>query len=88
MEASGTKRGSKFNLPLFCDTGAGLDICSQNTAKRMGLKIHFDPKIPQNIYDVSRNNIQMFGFVVVYIHHEEYTKPMKVTVAKNLGRDG
>ena len=26
VEASGSKRGNKFDLPLFCDTGAGLDI--------------------------------------------------------------
>ena len=84
MEASGTKRGSKFDLPLFCNTGAGLDICSLKTAKLMGLKIHFDPQNPQNIYDVSGNNIQRVGFVVFYIHHEGYIKPMKITVAKNL----
>ena len=40
VEASGTKRGSKFDLSLFCITGAGLDICSLKTTKLMGLKIH------------------------------------------------
>ena len=29
----------------------------------------------------------MLGFVLVYINHKEYTKPMKVTMAKNLGKD-
>ena len=48
----------------------------------MGLKVHYDPQAPQNIYDVGGNNILMVGFVVIYIHHEGYIKPMKITVAK------
>ena len=42
----------------------------------------------QNIYDVSGNNIQVVGFTIIYIHCEGLVRPLKVTVAKNLGRDG
>ena len=88
VEASGSKRGNKFDLPLFCNTGAGLDICSLQTTKLMGLKVHYDPQSPQNIYDVSGKNIPMVGYTIIYIHHGDFVRPMKVNIARNLGRDG
>ena len=42
----------------------------------------------QNIFNVSGNNIKLVGFTIVYIHHKDIIRPLKVIVAKNLGRDG
>lgn len=30
----------------------------------------------------------MVGFTIIYIHHEGYIRPLKVSVTKNLERDG
>ena len=42
----------------------------------------------EHIYNVSGNNIQMVGFVIIYIHHKGYTRLLMVPVAKKIGRDG
>ena len=41
-EVGVSQRGRKFMMPLYFNTGAGIDICSLNTAKRQGLLVHYE----------------------------------------------
>ena len=36
-------------------------------------------------YDVSGNNIQIIGFTIIYLHCGKLRKPLKISIAKNLG---
>ena len=77
-----------FNLPLSCDTGAGIDICSLTTAQMYGFRIRYEEGKHTNIYDVSGNNIRIVVFTIIYLHCGKLRKPLKVNIAENLGRDG
>ena len=86
IQASAQVRGTQFWMPLFCDTGASIDIISVQTARRKGVKV--DCKfIPQHIVDVQGNAIKLAGTATFYLHHEGHIRRLVVTVAENLGRD-
>ena len=41
IDASTSIAGDKFNLSLFCDTGAAIDVCSMDTVIKRGAKIEY-----------------------------------------------
>ena len=88
IQASTRHYSGNFDLPVFCDTGAGIDICSLATAQMYGFRIRYEEGHNSNIYDVSGNNIKMVGYTIIYLHCGKLRKPLKVNIAENLGREG
>ena len=88
IQASTSHYSGNFNLPLFCDMGAGIDICSLTTAQMYRFRIRYEEGKHNNIYDVSGNNIRIVGLTIVYLHCGKLRKPLKINSAENLGRDG
>ena len=86
IDASAEIRGTKFSIPLFCDTGASIDITSAKTVRKRGINIDYRT-IPQKIVDVQGNTIKLLGTATFYLHHEGHIRRLVVTVADNLGRD-
>ena len=39
IDACMTIAGDKFNMSLFCDTGAAIDVCAMDTVVKRGAKI-------------------------------------------------
>ena len=88
VTASSTHRSELFDLPLFCDMGAGINIRSLTTARMHGFKIHYEADPMQNIFEGSNNNIEIIGYTIIYIHQQNIKQPLKISVAKKLRRDG
>ena len=86
IEASAHVSSDRFDIPLFCDTGASIDITSAATARKRGVHIDFKD-IPQKIVDVQGKSISLLGTATFFLHHEGYVRRLVVTVAENLGRD-
>ena len=74
-----------FDLPLFCDKGAGRDICSLTTAQMYGFCLRYEEGKNTNVYSVSGNNIKIIGFTIIYLHCGKLRKPLKVNIAENFG---
>ena len=88
IQATTSHYSRNFNLPLFCDRGASIDIFSLTTAQMYGFWIRYKEGKNTNIYDVSGNNIKIVGFTIIYLHSARLRKPLKINIAENLGRDG
>ena len=56
IDASTTRAGDKFNMSLFCDTGAAIDICSMKTVMKRGARLEYK-QTASNIQDVQRGVI-------------------------------
>ena len=52
IQASTKHYSRNFDLPMFCDTGADIDICSLTTAQMYRFRIPYDKGKHNNIYDV------------------------------------
>ena len=65
-----------------------MDIFSVETAKMHKFKICYEADSTQNIFNVSGNNIQIVGYTIIYLHNNNLIKPLKIAVARNVGRDG
>ena len=65
-----------------------MDICSLNTAKMHKFRVRYEADSAQNIFNVSGNDIQIVGYTIIYLHNNDFRKPLKVAVARNLGRGG
>ena len=76
IRASASHHSKEFNLPLFCNWWAGIDICSPNMARLHGFRSRYEGGSNRNIYNVSGNNIQIIGYTIIYLHSGKIRKPL------------